>query len=383
MCKKLTDAWSQKTGNKVKLFTAPNSSTDILALFRQQFGAGSSDLDVVMVDTVWPGILKKHLLDLTPYTNGADKAHFPAAITNNTVDGKLLAMPWFTDAGVLYYRKDLLEKYKLTAPKTWEEMAKDAKIIQDGERAAGNKDMQGFVFQGKAYEGLTCNALEWVSSFGGGSFIESDGKISANNDKAAKALDNAASWIGTISPRSVLNGQEEEARGIFQNGNAAFMRNWPYAWSLAQKADSKVKDKVGVSALPAGPDGKSAATLGGWQLAVSKYSKHPKESADLVMFLTSKDIQKQRAIEGSYNPTIPELYKDADVLKASPFFGNLFDVFTNAVPRPSIVTGEKYNESSAAIWNASSSVLNGKAKGADAVKKLEEDLTKIRRGDTW
>lgn len=384
VCKRLTDAWATKTGNKVKLYTVPNSSTDILALFRQQFGAGSSDLDVIMVDVVWPGVLKNHLTDLTQYSNGAEKNHFPAIVANNTIDGKLLAMPWFTDAGVLYYRKDLLEKYKLPVPTTWEDLTSSAKKIQDAERAAGSKEMQGFVFQGKAYEGLTCDATEWVNSYGGGSFIEADGKISANNEKAAKALDMAASWVGTISPKSVLNGAEEEARGIFQNGNAVYMRNWPYAWSLSQKDDSKVKGKVGVAALPkGGADGKSAAALGGWQLAVPKYSKHPKEAADLVMFLTSKEVQKQRAIEASYNPTIPELYKDADVLKAAPFFGDLFNVFTNAVARPSTVTGDKYNEVSASIWNAAASVLNGKAKGADAVKKLEEDLTKIRRGDKW
>ena len=101
------------------------------------------------------------------------------------------------------------------------------------------------------------------------------------------------------------------------------------------------------------------------------------------MFLTSKDIQKQRAIEGSYNPTMPELYKDADVLKAAPFFGDLYNVFTNAVARPATVTGDKYNEVSAAIWNAAAATLNGKASGADSVKKLEEELTKIRRGDKW
>ena len=284
----------------------------------------------------------------------------------------------------MYYRKDLLEKYKVPAPTTWEEMTAAAQKVQDGERAAGNKEMYGFVFQGKAYEGLTCNALEWVTSYGGGSFVEADGKISANNEKAAAALDMAAKWVGTVSPKSTLNGQEEEARGIFQNGNAAFMRNWPYAWALLQKDDSKVKGKVGVMALPkGGADGKSSATLGGWQLAVSKYSKHPKEAIDLVMFLTSKDIQKQRAIEASFNPTIPELYKDPDILKATPFLGELSNVFTNAVARPATVTGDKYNEVSAAIWNAAAATLNGKASGADSVKKLEEELTKIRRGDKW
>ena len=136
-----------------------------------------------MVDVVWPGVLKNHLLDLKPYTNGAEAKHFPAIVANNTIDGKLLAMPWFTDAGLMYYRKDLLEKYKLTAPKTWDEMARCSTKVQDGERAAGKGKMQGFVFQGKAYEGLTCDALEWSASFGGGSFVEPDGKISANNPK--------------------------------------------------------------------------------------------------------------------------------------------------------------------------------------------------------
>lgn len=384
ICKKMTDEWAVKTGNTVKLFTTPNSTTDILALFRQQFGAKSSEVDVILVDVVWPGVIKEHLLDLKPYTKGIEKIHFPAIVANNTVDGKLLAMPWFTDAGLLYYRKDLLEKYHEKAPATWEEMTATAQKIQAGERQAGNKGMQGYVFQGKAYEGLSCDALEWISSYKGGSVIEANGKISINNAQAAKALDMAASWVGTISPKGVLSFGEEEARGVFQNGNSVFMRNWPYAWSLAQKDDSKVKDKVGVAALPkGGVDGKSAATLGGWQLAVSKYSKHPAEAVNLVLFLTSKDIQKRRAISASYNPTIPELYKDADVLKAAPFFGSLADVFTSAVARPATVTGEKYNEVSTAFWNASYATLSGKAKGAVSVKRLEADLTHIRRGDKW
>lgn len=112
-----------------------------------------------MVDVVWPGVIKDHLLDLKPYSKGIEKEHFPAIVANNTVDGKLVAMPWFTDAGLLFYRKDLIEKYGLKAPATWEDMATSAKKIQDGERAAGNADFQGFVFQAKAYEGLTCDLM--------------------------------------------------------------------------------------------------------------------------------------------------------------------------------------------------------------------------------
>jgi trehalose/maltose transport system substrate-binding protein len=379
-CKQATVEWAAKTGNVVKLFTVPNSTTDILPLFRQMFAAKSTDLDVINVDVIWPGVLKDHLLDLKKYSKGVEKEHFPAIVANNTVDGKLLAMPWFTDAGLLFYRKDLLEKYGAQAPSTWEDLAATAKKIQDAERAAGNADFQGFVFQAKAYEGLTCNAVEWISSYGGGNIVDASGKITINNPQAAKALTTAASWIGTIAPKGVLNFSEEEARGVFQNGNAAFMRNWPYAWSLANGADSKIKGKIGVAPLPkGGAGGKNAATLGGWQLAVSKYSKNPEAAASLVMYMTSAQVQKDRAIKGSYNPTIPALYKDKAVLEANPFFASLYDVFTSAVPRPATPTGLKYPEVSAAFWNATSDVLTGKASAEDSLKKLEGKLNQVKR----
>ena len=379
-CKKTTEDWAKKTGNTVKLFTPPQSTTDILALFRQMFAAKSSDLDVINVDVVWPGMIKDHLLDLKPYSKGVEKEHFPSIVANNTADGRLIAMPWFTDAGMLYYRKDLLEKHGEKAPTTWEELAATAKKIQDAERKAGNADMQGFVFQAKAYEGLTCDAVEWLWSYGGGNIVDDKGNITVNNPKAAKALNTAASWIGTIAPTGVLNYGEEDARGVFQSGNAVFMRNWPYAWSLGNGKDSKIAGKIGVSALPkGGADGKNAATLGGWQLAVSKYSKHPKEAADLVMYMTSKEIQKERAIKGSYNPTIPSLYQDKDVLAAAPFFGDLYNVFTSAVPRPATATGLKYNEVSAAFWNATHDVLSGKEKAETSLGKLEGKLKQIKR----
>lgn len=382
-CKKATDEWSKKTGNTVKHLTIPQSTSDILGLFRQMFAAKSTDVDVISVDVVWPGTIKAHLLDLGPYSKGAEKEHFPAIVANNTVDGKLLAMPWFTDAGVLYYRKDLLAKYSEKPPLTWDELTATAKKVMDGERKAGNGDMQGYVFQAKAYEGLSCNTLEWISSYGGGAIVDAAGKVTVNNPKAAKALTTAAGWIGTIAPTGVLNYGEEDARGVFQKGNSVFMRNWPYAWSLSQGADSPVKDKVGVIALPKGDDGKTAATLGGWQLSVVKYSKHAAEAADLVMYLSSPAVQKDRAIRGSYNPTIPALYKDAEVLKASPFFGTLYETFTNAVPRPATITGAKYNEVSAAFWNASHEVLSGSAKADESLKKLEAKINAIRRGPNW
>lgn len=384
-CKQGADAWAQKTGNKVKVVTGPSSSTEQLALAQQLLAAGSTDIDVFNVDVVWPGILGTFFIDLKQYSNGAEKEHFETIVANNTVDGKLIAIPWFADAGMLYYRKDLLEKHGEKVPTTWDELTASAKKIQDAERKAGAKDMWGLVFQGKAYEGLTCNALEWVVSYGGGTIIDADGKATIDNPEAAAALDLAASWIGTISPPGVLNYQEEEARGIFQSGNAVFMRNWPYAYSLAQAADSPVKDKVGVSVLPkgAGEKGRSAAALGGWNLAVSKFSKHPKQAAELALYLTSPEEQKRRATTAGFQPTIVALYQDKDVLAANPLFATLLDTFKNAVPRPTTVTKGKYNRVSTEFWNAVHAVLSKQAKSKDSLADLKGKLEGISRGGKW
>jgi trehalose/maltose transport system substrate-binding protein len=241
--------------------------------------------------------------------------------------------------------------------------------------------MWGFVWQGRAYEGLTCDALEWVASNNGGTVVEQDGGVSINNPRAIEAIDAAAGWVDTITPPGVLNYTEEESRGVFQSGNAVFMRNWPYAWSLAQSEESQVRGKLGVTVLPkGGGDGRHVGTLGGWQLSVSKYSKHPELAANLVMFLVSRQEQKRRAVEGSYNPTIATLYQDPEVLAANPFFGELFDTFVNAVPRPSTLTGAKYNKVSKEFWNAVHSVLSGRMSAGESLAKLDSTLRRLRRG---
>ena len=167
---------------------------------------------------------------------------FERIVQNNTVEGfGLMGIPWFTDAGLLYYRTDLLEEYGFDAPPaTWTELEEMATTIQEGERA-DNPDFWGFVWQGAAYEGLTCDALEWQVSYGGGEIVEPDGTISINNEQAALAFDTAAGWVGNISPPGVVSYQEEDARGVWQAGNSAFMRNWPYAYSAGQDEGSDIR----------------------------------------------------------------------------------------------------------------------------------------------
>ena len=377
------DKFEQQTGNKVTLVPMPSSTTDQFGQYRLWLAAGNPDIDVYVTDVIWAPQLAEQFVDLTAAGKDVVKAHFPSIIESQTVNGKLVAMPYFTDAPALYYRKDLLDKYGLKPPATWEDMAASAKKIEDGERAAGNKDMWGFVFQGNAYEGLTCDALEWVKSSGGGQIVEADGKISVNNPKAAAALDRVKGWIGAIAPPGVLAYQEEESRGVWQLGNSAFMRNWPYAYALGNGADSKVKDKFDVVPLPAsGADGKSAATLGGWNLAVSKYSKAQPEAVKLVMFLSSEAVQKENALKQSHLPTIVSLYDDPDVAKNQPVIVKWKAIFQTAVPRPSAPTKGKYNEVSSLFWSAAHETLSGKGSGAENLSALEEKLA-VLKGAGW
>ncbi len=385
LCKSGAEAWASKTGNQVRVVSTPKESNEILALYQQLLSARSGDIDVLRIDVVWPGILAQHLVDIgASVSKDVVAQHFPAIIQANTVRGKLVALPWFTDAGLLYYRKDLLEKYGRKVPATWQELTETARFVKEAERKAGNDRMWGFVFQGRAYEGLTCNALEWVDSFGGGTVVDARGKVTIDNPKAVEALGLAASWVKDIAPEGVLNYAEEEARGAFQSGNAVFMRNWPYAWSLSQAGDSPVRGKVGVAPLPkGGPNGKHTGTLGGWQLAVSKYSKNAKAAVDLAAFLTGPEEQKRAAITASLNPTIPTLYKDPEILKANPFFGELLDTFTNAVARPSRVTGNRYNQVSSEFWNAVHETLSGRTPARQSLKQLELGLERLSRGGKW
>lgn len=377
---------AEQTGINIEVINGPESATDRLALYLQFFGAQSGDIDIIQMDVIWPGILAEHLVDLNPYLEqeGVDIGmYFDRIVQNNTVDGALTGLPWFTDAGILYYRSDLLEKYGFDGPpETWAELDEMATAIQEGERAEGNPDFWGFVWQGNSYEGLTCDALEWQVSWGGGEIVEPDGTISINNPQAAAAFDMAASWVGRISPPGVVSYQEEDARGVWQAGNAAFMRNWPYAYALGNAEDSVIRDAFGVVPLPKGegPDARNADTLGGWQMAVSRYSSNVDAAAQVAICMAGMEGQKIRATQGSMLPTIGALYEDEDVLAANPFFSQMYDVFAGgAVARPSTVTGELYNEVSTIYFTEVNRTLTGQQTGQQAVENIEAQLQDLLR----
>jgi trehalose/maltose transport system substrate-binding protein len=259
-----------------------------------------------------------------------------------------------------------------------------ARTIQEGERAAGNPNFWGFVWQGASYEGLTCVALEWVASEGGGTIVDGDANITINNADAARALARAARWVGSISPPGVTAYQEEEARGVFQGGNAAFMRNWTYAIATGNSEGSPIAGKFAVTMLPrgTGKHARHAVTLGGWQLAVSRFSRQPEAAAALVEYFTNAETLKMRAIRGAFPPPRPDLYADDEVLAAQPFLESMRTILPTAVARPANVTQTSYNRVSVAFYQAVHSVLQGRAEPEAALRQLAQQLERVkgRRG---
>jgi hypothetical protein len=217
-----------------------------------------------------------------------------------------------------------------------------------------------------------------VYSYGGGTVIDPDKKVTINNPNAIRALESAKSWVGTISPAAVTTYSDEDARNVWQVGNAAFMRNWAYAYSLGADSTSPISGKFGVTILPKGDDGgKNAACLGGWQLMVSAYSRAPDAAADLVRYLTSPEIQKKHAMDLGLLPTIPALYSDTDLLRKNTWFKNVLDILANGVARPSTVSGSDYNQFSTALSQNVNKVLSGDESAKDAVSQIEQVAKRI------
>ena len=383
-CRAAAGNWARATGNRVRVLAAPQQVERRLALYQELLGVGTDRLDVLEIDSIWTARLAPDLLDLKPYLAGAEQGFQATLIANDTVDGRLVALPWFVDLGLLYYRTDLLAAAAIRTPETWPQLEDAAMRIQDSRRGAGDDRFWGFLWQGWRGEGLTCNALEWIASWRGGGIVEPGGRVSVDNPRAAYALSRARRWLGLISPESVLADSEAATLERFAAGNAAFMRHWPYAWEALQGPESAVRGNVGVAPLPkGGVGGRHAAALGGWQLAVSRHSRHPDAAVDLVRYLTSTAVQRARAIEHGYLPSRSGLLTDSEVLDAAPYM-RFLAADSGLVPtaRPSTVTGVWYPDVSRRIQSAVFDVLMARLDADEAVAGLAAGLNRLSQGGT-
>lgn len=351
----------------------PSSSTQVHQMLVQRLAQKNGTPDVFTQDIVWIAEFAGAgwALNLDQYIGKDERAnYFPGVMKACTWGGHLTALPWYLDAGMLYYRTDLLKDIGAKVPETWQDLVDAAQKLQKE-----NKVKFGFLWQGKQAEVLVCDLVEFVAS-NGGSILGPDGQTVKIADKpAVEAVQFMRDTIDKyhISPDAVLSADEEPSRRPFTGGDAAFLRNWSYVWTIAQDPQqSEVAGKVGVAPLPHFPGHNSAACLGGYQYGVNAATKHREEAIDFLKWMSSPDTQLKFATQLGLAPSRPSVYKQDALQKAQPFMAKLQDIFVNATPRP--VT-PKYSQVTLALQSAVSRALaNGNVQQNldEAKQKLEK-----------
>ena len=332
----IADFEKQNPGVKVVKEIAPNSSTQFHDLLTQKLKNRDTRLDVFFMDVIWPGEFASAgwTLPLDRFFSSAEQGKFlEAPIVANRYRGEIFGVPLFIDAGLLYYRKDLLDKYRMAPPRHWPELVEQAKTIVAAER---DPHLVGYSGQFKQYEGLVCNMMEFILGNGGALWDEQRLVSALQQERAKQALRFVRDHIiGEISSRGVLAYEEPESVALFAQGRAIFHRNWPYAWRVVHDPEqSRVVGKVGMMPLPAFPGSHGASTLGGWQIGISRFSKIPDVAWRFVAFMTSHQMQKRIAFSTGRAPTRKALYDDPELLAKVPWLESLLQTFEQAVPRP-------------------------------------------------
>ncbi len=339
-------------------------------------------LDVILIDVIRPAqwAAARWAEPLDAYLGAERDAvmarYLPAYREANVVGGKVMALPYFADAQFLYFRRDLLAKHQVAPPKTWDELTAGAQKILAAESAA-NPNLRGFSTAGAPIEGTVCTFL--VPLWGmGGALTDAQGKLALNPAQGQRAL---ALWADlrakNITPANLAEIATDRIRVDMQAGNLVFAMQWGYAWNRFQNdADSQVKDRIGVVPLPSFAGNPNATCVGGWQVAVSAFSKNKEAAVKLLRFLSSPEVSKMQAIAASHLPVFPEVYEDAEVLAANPWFRDARPVVLGARARP--VT-PRYPEVSEAIRTAMNGFLAGTRTAEQTLADMTQRLTPVLR----
>ena len=376
----LEDAFTRSTGIRIRSVMGSERTSRMFDEQRDWLKAGSTVPDVCFLDNVWAGSLANYLVDLSSYVPQKELSDIiPEVLKAYVVEGRLIAVPNGTNFPILLYRADLLKEYGFKRPpETWGELERMALAIQTGERKKGNKDFWGYVWEGAATEALTCVGQEYQISSGGGQILEVDHTVSVNNRRALRAFERATGWINRISPIGTSAYVEEDVQNVWEAGNAAFARNWIEAYSSSQSETVATRGKFGIAVMPHDPGEQSASTVGGWGFGVSRNSRHRKEAAGLVRFLTDRSAQKWRLENLADLPALASLYSDRQTMNSVSFLSPIqATLFRSGVARPSSLARDQYAQVSATYARELNSILTKRVTAAEGVARLERELVAI------
>ena len=380
LMRKLFDQYqAANPGVKIEIETGGATSELQRQYLSTVLNAKDAAIDIYMIDIVNPAQYfgAGWLEPLNAYLgNPADvmKPYLPVYGAANVVDGKIAALPAFADAMFMYYRKDLLAKYNLPEPRTWDELTAAAKKIQDGEK---NPNLQGLSIQGAPIEGAVCTFL--LPYWGQGKdFNDASGRMTLDKPAAVKGLNQWLSMVDAgVIKKNVAEVRTPDTVNEFKAGQVIFAINWGFAWDrFKDDKDSTVQGKVGVMPLPAMAGGRSATCVGGWQWAVSAFSRNKPAAAKLVQYMATPAASRFLAVEGSLLPTHAGVYTDPDVLRAVPWFKDAANVVTAGKSRP---LSANYGQVSDVIRTTTSAVLARTKKPEEGVDEIQSRLARVMR----
>ncbi|XGV98018.1 MAG: ABC transporter substrate-binding protein [Leptolyngbya sp. BL-A-14] len=363
----------ENPGIRLQIVEGPNQTNLLEDLYTSAFLLGDSPYDLVNMDVIWTPKFAAAgwLLDLTSEFSDQDLAGFSAADVNGgKYQNRLYRLPVRSDAGVLYYRKDLLEKAGVEPPKTFEDIVKISKTIQQQGSARW-----GYIWQGQQYEGSAAMFVEVLQGFGGFWVNPETLEVGLDRPEAIEAVKFLRNTVTEgISPPGVTNYIEEDTRQIFQSGQAVFLRSWPYVWPLANADTSPVKGKIAIMPLVGTPGHPGGSCLGGWGLGISKTSKHPKEALTAIRYLTSAGAQKRFIKEAGYVPSRKALFNDPDIVAQYSHYPELLNVVNKAVLRPPVA---QYAQASDILQRYLSAALTAQQNPEDAMKAAANETRRL------
>jgi multiple sugar transport system substrate-binding protein len=372
---KQVTAWnSQHPDEKVTVVELPESADGQRQQMVQASQNKQDSFSVLNLDVVWTAefAAKKWVVELPRDQFPSIKEAIPATVKTAEYRGKLYAVPITSDGGLLYYRKDLLDKAGVKAPTTWAEMKAACDKVQ---ALPEGKGLNCYAGQFEKYEGLTCNFSEAVNG-AGGVVVGDDGKPNVDTPEALAGLEFLVNGFKTGEiPKAAITFKEEEGRRAFQEGKLIFHRNWPYVYALAGKTDgsSKIVGKFAVAPLP-GKDGAGVSTLGGHNYAISTFAKNKASAAEFMKFMASEERQNANLQASSQAPSWASLYDDPALQKKFPYLAPLKASIEKALPRPSVV---QYGDVTAAIQEAAYDSISGQTPPKQALTELQTKLSSL------
>ncbi len=366
------DFEKENPGIHLEIIEAPNATDLTENLYTAAFILGDSPYDLVYMDVIWTGKFAAAgwLLDLSDRISEDElKAFMDKDVEAGRYKDKLYRIPLRSDAGMLYYRTDLLEQIGAKPPETFEDLVKTSQQLQEKKATRW-----GYVWQGAQYEGLPAMFVEILEGFGGFWVNSETNEVGLDQPEAIKAVEFLRSAIDkNISPPGVTSYREEDTRRLFVSGESAFLRNWPYVWATANEAGSEIKGKVGIKPMVHIPGAKSGACLGGWGMGIAKTSKHPQEALKAIQYFTSKEAQRRFTLETASISSRRDLFSDPEIIAKYPHYPKFQQLVESAVLRPPIA---QYAQASDILQRYLNAALSNRSLSVEKTMKSAANETR-------